>query len=261
MTDRSDHVLDLIDGVLDCYYSSAMPDAMSWKPPEEHPEPAASDSGYLPPGVRPGTRLEALLRERYAGMVVETDGSGLLASRRYMERVREMFVDPGETPDVVDAVRRAVLALGEPPGPVVSRRCWLTPPDYLTTPGPVDAASAAQALHDAAECAREYVAMVAESGELDPALLPPADHPGLTLPGPPNGSRHLCPLCPWYLDVPAPEVHWEGYEVTAMRVSPEQVETVLAGHFRAVHGLADVEQVKRAIADLGADGGGPPSRP
>lgn len=65
-------------------------------------------------------------------------------------------------------------------------------------------------------------------------------HPGEIEPGPPGGSRYLCPLCDWYLDVPAPEVpdvrdFGTGRYIVARYVPMETVEAALREHFTSDH--------------------------
>lgn len=62
------------------------------------------------------------------------------------------------------------------------------------------------------------------------------NHPGETAPGIPNGTRYLCPLCDWWLDVPPlPLSHQEPgspYVVTVQNAAA--IEGALAGHFATV---------------------------
>jgi hypothetical protein len=84
------------------------------------------------------------------------------------------------------------------------------------------------------------------------------DDPRLRIPGPPGGERYLCPLtvdgrpCPWYLDVPAPEVELRpavagpGYVLVSLEVQVRAVEVAVVAHLRE-HDPAELSAAVRAV--------------
>ena len=79
------------------------------------------------------------------------------------------------------------------------------------------------------------------------------DDPRLSIPGPPNGERYLCPLqldggpCPWYLDVPAPEfdppdlqVRDNSYRLAVYAVPMAAIEDRILDHLRNDHDHREV---------------------
>ncbi len=88
------------------------------------------------------------------------------------------------------------------------------------------------------------------------------DDPRLAIPGPPGGERYLCPLrraggpCPWYLDVPAPDIEplervGDDYVLTVAAVPMAAIEERILEHLRADHDRREVWE--RLLAYLTPD--------